>query len=260
MTHILIEKGGSSIQYVNICMFYRKINPIYLVGIIFLCIFAPVNRTIINYSKLKRFAKLSFLGALLVVSCILTGCQRSSGEVSSDKGSTQIVLTEDQSDSVMSEMSAQLESEVVLDRVKTIYRLVENECNYLGGSVDNDILDKAFCTKSWNKLLMAVRSKEFKTNTLFFEINHWTMTQDVSLINFDEFEVVKCIIKSPKERIASVNFTVYEANSYTPARVDLVYEDGQWKIDNFVQLKYMLNVRSSMLQYLDKDMLDYYLI
>jgi len=36
-----------------------------------------------------------------------------------------------------------------------------------------------------------------------------------------------------------------------------VYEDGQWKIDNFYQLKFMLNVRDSMYRYLDADIATY---
>ena len=47
---------------------------------------------------------------------------------------------------------------------------------------------------------------------------------------------------------------VYDSDSYTPARIELVYEDGNWKIDNFYHLKYMLNMRSMMSQYLGNDM------
>ena len=88
-----------------------------------------------------------------------------------------------------SEMALALERETVLDRVKRIYTIIHQECTYLGGSVDSDLLDKTFCSKRWNQLLMAVRAKEFQTNTLFFEVNRWTMAYDPDLINFDEFEV-----------------------------------------------------------------------
>ena len=157
----------------------------------------------------------------------------------------------------MSEMALKLEREAVLERVRTIYTLVEHESTSLGGSMSEELLDKVFCTKSWNQMMLAVRRKEYVTNTLFFEINHWTMTQEESMVDFDEFEVVNCEVKSPKERWATVEFTVYESNTYTPARIELVYEDGQWKIDNFYQLKYMLNVRESMYRYLNDDIATY---
>jgi hypothetical protein len=157
-------------------------------------------------------------------------------------------------DSVKTEMALKLEREAVLERVRTIYRVVKQECMYMGGSVDSDLLDLSFCSKSWNKLLMAVRSKEHNTGTLFFEVNKWTMAYESGLVDFDEFEVSDLTIGPDNERTATVTFMVYDSDSYTPARIELVYEDGNWKIDNFYHLKYMLNMRSMMSQYLGNDM------
>jgi len=106
-----------------------------------------------------------------------------------------------------------------------------------------------FCSKSWNKLLLAVRCKEEQSGTLFFEINHWSMTRYSGvLLSFDEFEVEHVDLLSDVKR-ASVTFTVYEADTYTPARIDLVFEDGRWVIDNFHNLKYMIDVRNAMWNY-----------
>ena len=157
-------------------------------------------------------------------------------------------------DSVTSEMALKLEREALLERVRAMYTLVKHECIYLGGSVDNDMLDKSFCSKSWNKLLMAVRSKEHNTGTLFFEVNKWTMTYDSDLVSFDEFEV-QDLNMDTDEMTATVNFTVYTPDTYTPARIELVYEDGNWKIDNFYHLKYGLNLRSQMWDYLGNDLI-----
>lgn len=157
-------------------------------------------------------------------------------------------------DSVKSEVALQLEREALLERVRAMYTLVKHECIYLGGSVDNDMLDKSFCSKSWNKLLMAVRSKEHNTGTLFFEVNKWTMTYDSDLVSFDEFEV-QDLNMDANEMTATVNFTVYASDTYTPARIELVYEDGNWKIDNFYHLKYGLNLRSQMWDYLGNDLI-----
>ena len=153
-------------------------------------------------------------------------------------------------DSVTSEMALQLEREALLERVRAMYTLVKHECIYLGGSVDNDMLDKSFCSKSWNKLLMA----EHNTGTLFFEVNKWTMTYDSDLVSFDEFEV-QDLNMDANEMTATVNFTVYASDTYTPARIELVYEDGNWKIDNFYHLKYGLNLRSQMWDYLGNDLI-----
>jgi len=204
---------------------------------------------------LKRFWGKLMLGSLLVVCLLTTGCHGTRNGANSNG----MVLKTDTvlPDSVRSEMALKLEREAVLERVRSIYRLIKQETIYMGGSVDNDLLDKTFCSRSWNKLLMAVRCKEHNTNSLFFEVNHWTMMYDSDLIDFDEFEVRDCVINVGDERTATVTFTVYASNTYTPARIDMVYEDGQWKIDNFYNMKYMMNMRSSMWRYLDSDIMTY---
>ena len=121
-----------------------------------------------------------------------------------------------------------------------------------GGSYENELFDKAFCSKSWNKLLMAVRCKEEQTGSLFFEMNHWSMTRYSGvLLSFDEFEVESLDLFSDVKR-ATVTFTVYESDTYTPARIYLVYEDGRWMIDDFRNLKYMIDVRNAMWDYIAK--------
>lgn len=149
-----------------------------------------------------------------------------------------------------SEMRLEAEKGIVLNRVKDIYRFVKADYMLHGGSSENELFDKVFCSKSWNKLLMAVRCKEEQTGTLFFEINHWSMTRYSGvLLSYDEFEVESIDLLSEVKR-ATVTFTVYESDTYTPARIYLVYEDGRWMIDNFQNLKYMINVRNAMWNYI----------
>lgn len=162
------------------------------------------------------------------------------------------------SDTLTTEISAEVERGVVLERVQDIYSLIKQECTYMGGSIDSDLLDKAYCSESWNQLLMAVRRQEYLTNTLFFEVNHWTMSHDTDLVNFDEFQVRNLVISEDEKR-AQVDFTVYEPDNYIPARVELVFEDGQWKIDNFYHLKYMFNLRERMWEFLDDQSMSFLL-
>jgi hypothetical protein len=100
--------------------------------------------------------------------------------------------------------------------------------------------------------MMRVHKKEFDTGTLFYEINHWSMAQSSGIMPFfDEFEIRYINMRSRVKR-AVVSFTVYEDYTYTPARVELVYEDNQWKIDNFYNMKYRLNVRTAMWNYIHR--------
>ena len=191
---------------------------------------------------------------MLVGGALAMGYQMSCDQETEDKQLVEQASMTALPDSVKSEMALQLEREALMARVKAIYNLVKHETIYMGGSVDNDLLDKSFCSKSWNKLLMAVRSKEHNTGTLFFEVNKWTMAYDSDLVSFDEFEV-QDLNMDTDEMTATVNFTVYTPDTYTPARIELVYEDGNWKIDNFYHLKYGLNLRSQMWDYLGNDLI-----
>lgn len=191
---------------------------------------------------------------MLIGGVLAMGYQMAHHQETEDKPIVEQASIMSTPDSVKSEMALQLEREALLERVRAMYTLVKHECIYLGGSVDNDMLDKSFCSKSWNKLLMAVRSKEHNTGTLFFEVNKWTMTYDSDLVSFDEFEV-QDLNMDANEMTATVNFTVYASDTYTPARIELVYEDGNWKIDNFYHLKYGLNLRSQMWDYLGNDLI-----
>lgn len=209
---------------------------------------------------MKHLVKALLSGLLVVTSIMSVSCQGSSKGAPDCCDSIQFLKADTTlvSDTLSSEVSAMIERGVVLEQVKTIYSIIKKECTYLGGSTDNDLLDKAFCSKSWNQLLMAVRRQEYLTNTLFFEVNHWTMSHDTDLVNFEEFEVRNCVFTADEKR-AQVDFTVYEAETYTPARIELVYEDGQWKIDNFYHLKYMFNMRERMWEYLDNSPMAYLL-
>ena len=200
------------------------------------------------------------IGLPFVASVSLSSCQNTSSEVQDNYDYTQFISTDSPSlsDTLTTEISAEVERGVVLERVQNIYSLIKQECTYMGGSTDSDLLDKAFCSESWNQLLMAVRRQEYLTNTLFFEVNHWTMSHDTELVNFDEFQVRNLVI-SENEKRAQVDFTVYEPDNYIPARIELVFEDGQWKIDNFYHLKYMFNLRERMWEFLDDQSMAYLL-
>ena len=195
-----------------------------------------------------------------MASVSLSSCQNTSSEAQDNYDYTQFISTDSPSlsDTLTTEISAEVERGVVLERVQNIYSLIKQECTYMGGSTDSDLLDKAFCSESWNQLLMAVRRQEYLTNTLFFEVNHWTMSHDTELVNFDEFQVRNLVISEDEKR-AQVDFTVYEPDNYIPARIELVFEDGQWKIDNFYHLKYMFNLRERMWEFLDDQSMAYLL-
>lgn len=181
---------------------------------------------------------------------MFSGCQRGSNN---DK--TNQIVAKDTTKTIIqknSEIQMEMERAIVLDRVKNIFRVVSEDQRSMSGFVMSGLCDRAFCSKSWNELMMAVQRKEYLTSTLFFELDYWTMTRDPELVTFEEFEVTK-LVMDEQGKSASVSFVVYEPDTYVPARVDLVFENGRWVIDNFYNLRYMLNLRHCMWNYLNHD-------
>ena len=189
---------------------------------------------------------------MITMLLMFTGCNRgSNNNKESDivaKDTTKTIIQKN------SEIQMEMERAIVLDRVKNIFRVVSEDQRSMSGFVMSGLCDRAFCSKSWNELMMAVKRKEYLTSTLFFEIDYWTMTRDPELVTFEEFEVTKLVMDDQKKS-ASVSFVVYEPDTYVPARVDLIYENGRWVIDNFYDLRYMLNLRHCMWNYLNHDIL-----
>ena len=197
--------------------------------------------------------KMCFLSFVLFLMLTSWQKQNTSSVVLESADVTETTLAS--SDTVNTEMRMSLERGMVLSRVKDIYGLIKSEYASHGGSYESEWFDRAFCSKSWNKLLMAVRCKEERTGTLFFDIDRWSMLRNGGEhVSFDEFEV-DSYWSEGKEKRASVTFVVYGSDSYTPARIDLVYEDNRWVIDNFYNLRYMLDVRNSMWNYLANDII-----
>lgn len=208
---------------------------------------------------MKRLVCIFFI-ALLIDGCLIWAFNKLFGNRDSnvsDASQTELTDSTTKPKYQSSEVALQAESGAVLEQVRTIYDIVKHENLYFGSGVNNDLFDKTYCSKSWNKVLAAVRKKEFRTNHLFFEVNHWTMAYDTDLVSFDEFEVRNYYVGADNERLASVFFTVYTPDTYIPARVDLVYEDGAWKIDNFHHLKYDLNMKASMWEFLQNDLSEF---
>ena len=203
---------------------------------------------------MKHFKDKKILFSLsLVMLFLMIGCHKGKQE-SVEKVSNEglIVDTVLSVDTLNSEVRSMVEREVVLAQVKDIYHVIKSDFTAHGGAYDTELYDRSFCSNSWNKLLMAVRSKESRTDIPFSELNYWSMTRESGVtVSFEEFEVTNLYYGS--EVTASVNFMVYEADKFTPARIDLVYENGRWVIDNFYNLRYMIDVRNSMWDYLEQE-------
>ena len=204
---------------------------------------------------LKRFNKKQLAVLVLALPVGMTSC--SDNKTTPQEVQTAAVLRGDSmqiTDTLNSEVKLMVERQVVVERVRDIFGLVKAHQLKTGGLSPEAYFDKAFCSEAWNKMLMGVKAKEYETNTLFFEIDYWLMTRNIGLVTFDEFECTSLYMEDNKKH-ATVDFLAYEADTSNPARVDLVFEDGRWVIDNFYDMRFHVNVHTSMLEYIAKDVL-----
>ena len=49
---------------------------------------------------------------------------------------------------------------------------------------------------------------------------------------------------------ATVELNLHNCGSITPVRLEMVMEDGLWRIDNFIDVKYDINWKAGMKEYL----------
>ena len=100
-------------------------------------------------------------------------------------------------------------------------------------------LDKTFCSKEWNATLEAVREKDSQhpDEIGFFDFDYWVMGQDFDAENLhaSNFELMR-INTEDEPHEATVKLTLHNFND-TEVRVYLVYEDGDWKVDDLNGLK-----------------------
>ena len=117
--------------------------------LLFLITFAAELIIEVLSSNFLMVKKVLLIGLTLIVGLVVTSCN-GAGKKAPENGNANEVLKDTViSDSLQSEMALAIERQVVLERVKNIYGLIKQECTYLGGSVDNDWLDKSFCSKRW---------------------------------------------------------------------------------------------------------------
>jgi len=179
---------------------------------------------------------------------LLAGCNsKETKESTPPEGGAKADSTVSVRDSVALLQEFETEKELLLQRVVGIYRVVKNVYMNNGHYSTDETLDKSYCSASWNKLLFAVHRKEEKTNTLFFDNDYWVMSPELGYVSYEGFKVEDLVLTP--ERRAAVTFTIYHSDSYVPARIDMVYEEGTWVIDDFEDLKYIKSWKKGMTEF-----------
>lgn len=145
-----------------------------------------------------------------------------------------------------------LDTMSVVHRVNDIY---EGVFDYYGkvfitstlSSLDN--IDSLYCSADWNAWVSRVHDFDCKHEDDgmmgFFDADYWIMGQDWQDLSISDIRVIDLT-----DLAATVELNLHNCGSTIPVRLEMVMEDGLWRIDNFIDIKYDLNWKASMKEYL----------
>lgn len=122
----------------------------------------------------------------------------------------------------------------IKDRVQAIYADVRK--NYPadhGNPPKNAVdLDKVYCSGDWNRLFQLVNKKDanLSVEVSFWYANYWVMGQDWGDLIPQNIKVTM-----QNDSHATVTFEMNKmGDSKKQVQLDMVYERGDWRIDNFI--------------------------
>ena len=136
-------------------------------------------------------------------------------------------------------------------RVKEIYDVAlgqyeEKETD--GAVVEEPNVDSLYCSQDWNSWVSKVKDHDAKLKDGmmgFFDADYWIMGQDWMDLSISDVHVVEM-----NEATATVELKLHNCGNVIPVQLNMVLEDGVWKIDNFVDAAKNLNWKASMKEYM----------
>lgn len=109
-------------------------------------------------------------------------------------------------------------------------------------------LDDSYCSTDWNRMVESVIEKDAKNKKGigFFDADYWIMGQD-----WGDLTPVNIQVTMQDDSHAVVTFEMDDTGSgMKQVQLDMVNEQGQWRIDNFIDRKNDLDWKQNMREYL----------
>jgi hypothetical protein len=157
-----------------------------------------------------------------------------------------------------------LDTASVINRVNEIYEAVFKEYNAedslrnlgeLEGSPTwekREQFNKDYCTRDLNRLFKQIDEIDrlYHSGEMgFIDADYWIMAQDWNELSISDVEVLSL---TPIE--ASVQFNLHNFGDSKPVALRLLMEDGEWKIDDFLDVGADFDMKKSMLEYVKTEM------
>ena len=133
----------------------------------------------------------------------------------------------------------------VEQRVKAIYDDVAR--TYGNDVMPNQLKDLAplYCSRDWNQTVAAVNEADKDDEIGFFEADYWIMGQDYQDISADNI-----IVETLHDKEATATLSLHNSGNTTRVKLMLVLEDGQWMIDDFIDLDHDSDWKQEMKEYI----------
>ena len=142
--------------------------------------------------------------------------------------------------------------EDVVNRVAEIYQQVAATYTNDNDNPDSRRLDSLYCSSDWNRLTHVIDSIDRNLGEMgFFDADYWVMGQDYGDISADNIRVENMDADS-----ASVMLQLHNMGNLIPIRLKMVNEQGNWMIDDFLDVNNNVDWKASMLEYIAYDEAD----
>lgn len=189
---------------------------------------------------------------ILTVMAIMASCGNSNGEKTTNEQNaptTEATGNDSLAKATKSKVDPKDEA-YLISRVQAIYDKVFGEYNRANENEEMPQFspDEDFCSKDWNSMLQKIEEYDAANNPDeigFFDADYWVMGQDFADLSISDIQVVK-----QDGDDAEVEFILHNQGDKIKVKLEMEFERGDWYIDNFIDLKYDLNWKEDMKEYL----------
>ena len=147
-----------------------------------------------------------------------------------------------------------LDTGLVVQRVNDIYTQVFDLYGKASATSDFSSLeniDSLYCSADWNEWVARVndfdRQHEDDGMIGFFDADYWIMGQD-----WQDLSVSDVHVMSMTDSTAVTEMNLHNCGNVTVVRLEMALEDGDWKIDNFIDVTHGHDWKANMKEYLNQ--------
>jgi hypothetical protein len=145
-----------------------------------------------------------------------------------------------------------LDTGSVVQRVNDIYTQVFDLYGKVSATSDLSSLentDSLYCSADWNRWIARVDSLNQQNGVIdILDVDHWIMGQDWGELSVSDIKVF--LLKGDS---AAVEFQLHNLGNMINVVLDMVHEDGEWKIDNFTDITNGMDWKATMKRYLEDE-------